>query len=314
MLLPYPKNDKWGFVDERGNWRIKSKYSRADVFCEGLSVVRTLNGGYGAINHKGRLKIPFVYRELESFHGGESVGCKFGSSDYEIITCSGESVVVKDSKWIDKLGGALFAVRRKSDGFSIVNHKGMGINAIRYQSVLGMDSAYGLIHCKRRGRWCIEDVYGNVSRVFEVEDMHELCRGRAIAYVNGMWGVIDIHGKEIISFGFKSIQRIDDMLDRYVLVEIVGEESGNFHLYDMQSDYVSDWTVDAMRRVSIGERDVYWVLRNDMWSVMNDKFEIIMPNVGYSLVTIKGDNLVRVECDAGFQYLVFEKDRYEKLF
>ena len=113
---------------------------------------------------------------------------------------------------------------------------------------------------------------------------------------------------------FKSIQRIDDTVDRYVLVELFDKDEGLFHLYDMRTGVYSDWVVEAMTCASTGGGDFYWVLQNDMWSILNDKFETIMPNVGFSVVTIDGDNLVRVESENGFRYYVLDNNGYRQLF
>ena len=69
-----------------------------------------------------------------------------------------------------------------------------------------------------------------------------------------------------------------------------------------------------MTCASTGGGDFYWVLQNDMWSILNDKFETIMPNVGFSVVTIDGDNLVRVESENGFRYYVLDNNGYRQLF
>ena len=99
-----------------------------------------------------------------------------------------------------------------------------------------------------------------------------------------------------------------------IVKELFDKEEGLFHLYDIKSGDVSDWVVEAMSCASTGCGDFYWVLQNDMWSILNDKFEAIMPNVGFSLVTINGDNLVRVENENGFLYYVLENNGYRQLF
>ena len=317
MILPYPKNGRWGFVDEHGLWQIKPIYSSANAFCEELAIVGDENGKIGAINKRGCMRVPFIYEELESFWGGFSVGHRFGlpECENEILSCSGISVMIEDSKWLDNLGNGLFAVRKHSSaGFSIVDYRGKAVNSVVYTELHGIVSSLGLVHCKRENTYRVEDKQGRVVRLYDVDRMQEFWNGRAIACKGGKWGIIDIFGKIILPMEFKCIQRIDNAMDRFVLVELFDKDEGLFHLYDMRTGSISAWTVDAMIYVTICCKDIYWVLQNDMWSIMNDKFETIMPNLVFSMVTINGEKLVRMESKNGFRYYVADKNGYKCLF
>ena len=315
MMLPYPRNGRWGYVDEPGRSQIKPVYKYAEKFSEGLAIVRDTNGKAGAIDKRGRVVIPCIYRELEPFWGGFAVGHRFGSSECEILRRTGISVTIEDSKWLDHLSEYYFSVCRSSiDGFTIVDHKGEMVNSATYQAVIDVASSFGFVHCKRENTYRIEDFKGRVLRAYDVDEMWRFCNGRAASCRCGKWGVIDVFGKTVLPMKFKSIQRIDDTVDRYVLVELFDKDEGLFHLYDMRTGVYSDWVVEAMTCASTGGGDFYWVLQNDMWSILNDKFETIMPNVGFSVVTIDGDNLVRVESENGFRYYVLDNNGYRQLF
>lgn len=316
MMLPYPMNGRWGYVDDHGRWQVEPVYSYAETFSDGLAIVGDKNGNMGAIDERGILVIPFVYRELEPFWGGFAVGHRFGFSECEIVSRTGISVTIEDSKWLDHLSESFVSVCRRSiDGFTIVDHRGGAVNSATYQDVIYVASSFGFVHCKRENAYRIEDFKGRTLRAYDVDEMWEFCNGRAVSCRGGNWGVIDVFGKTVVPMKFKSVQRIDDTVDRYVLVELFDKNEGHFHLYDIKSGCASDWVVDAMTCASTGYGDFYWVLQNDMWSILNDKFETIMPNVGFSLVTINGkDDLVRVENENGFRYYVLDKNGYRQLF
>ena len=318
MLLPYSYDRQWGFVDETGCWQIKPVYSYAQSFSEGLAIVRDKDGNWGAIDERGKEIIPFVYRELEPFWGGFAVGHRFGFSECEIVSRNGISVTIEDSEWLDHLSEFFVSVCRRSiDGFTIVDHKGEAVNSFVYDNVKQVEPYFGFIHCKRENAYRIEDFNGRILRSFDVDDMWSCTQGKSLACKDGAWGVIDVFGNTVVPMKFRCVTEIDYTMDRYVLVELFNEESGHSHLYDIKTGNISTstWIVDAMVRVPTECGDVYWVLQNDMWSLLNDKFETIMANVGFSMVTINGtDDLVRMQNENGFRYYALDKNGYRQLF
>ena len=69
MMLPYPMNGRWGYVDDHGRWQVEPVYSYAETFSDGLAIVGDKNGNMGAIDERGILVIPFVYNPLDTTIG-----------------------------------------------------------------------------------------------------------------------------------------------------------------------------------------------------------------------------------------------------
>ena len=101
QLIPYRKNDKWGFctpdkkivipciyddahgfnkglakvklhgkygyTDKFGNLIIPCIYDYADIFCEGLASVAK-NRKYGYIDKAGNIIIPFIYENIDNLY------------------------------------------------------------------------------------------------------------------------------------------------------------------------------------------------------------------------------------------------------
>ena len=58
-----------GYIDRQGRWRIRARFDRAGVFCEGLAAVR-LNDQWGYIDRSGKLKIRARFDEAGNFTDG----------------------------------------------------------------------------------------------------------------------------------------------------------------------------------------------------------------------------------------------------
>ena len=79
-LTPKEQNGLWGYVDEKGKWKIKPQYHQAGEFNSGLACVMNYfnhNASivklYGYIDEQGKVKIPQVYNYASDFNNGLAV-------------------------------------------------------------------------------------------------------------------------------------------------------------------------------------------------------------------------------------------------
>lgn len=79
-LTPKEQNGLWGYVDEKGKWKIKPHYHQAGEFNSGLACVMNYfnhNASivklYGYIDEQGKVKIPQVYNYASDFNNGLAV-------------------------------------------------------------------------------------------------------------------------------------------------------------------------------------------------------------------------------------------------
>lgn len=70
-LIPYLKNNLWGFVNPERRIVIPCMYDNAAPFSDGLALVE-LNHKYGYINSKGETVIPFKYDRAQPFNQGRA--------------------------------------------------------------------------------------------------------------------------------------------------------------------------------------------------------------------------------------------------
>ncbi|RFC53956.1 WG repeat-containing protein [Brumimicrobium aurantiacum] len=89
-LYQFIQNNKYGFMDERGNVVIKANFEYAGQFKNGLAVV-IKEGNHGYINKDGELLIDYQYEEAMDFDQGRAVVVE--KDKYGMIDVSGTYVL-----------------------------------------------------------------------------------------------------------------------------------------------------------------------------------------------------------------------------
>jgi WG containing repeat len=95
--VPYHQDGKFGYLDTKGNCRIKPRFDGADGFCEGMARV-LLNGRFGFIDSSGKLVIPARFAWASTFRGGYA--SVWTGSDWDYLDKTGQAMVIfpKQSK------------------------------------------------------------------------------------------------------------------------------------------------------------------------------------------------------------------------
>ena len=135
-LIPVCDNNKWGYINGKGEWVIKPQFYLNDpklggesisFFAEGLARVKGANGLFGFINAKGDFVIPPQYKRATSFHEGVAL-CVRENESIEGINPDG-------------------ATRFKLDqGISKVSCFFEGLAAIRRENINRFDSIVDLLY------------------------------------------------------------------------------------------------------------------------------------------------------------------------
>ncbi|HZG75092.1 MAG TPA: WG repeat-containing protein, partial [Paenibacillus sp.] len=90
---------KWGFVDERGAWRIPATFDYANDFEGGVAVVQA-DGKYGAIDASGRFAVPAEYEWIDAFAEGRAIA--YDKQGPRVIDESGRVLTTKPYGYIAK--------------------------------------------------------------------------------------------------------------------------------------------------------------------------------------------------------------------
>jgi hypothetical protein len=193
-LVPFLKEDKWGFSDPNRKIIIGAKYEKVDFFTEGLARVK-LNGHYGFIDTKGKVVIPFVYDNACSFN--EGLACVIINHKWGSIDRSGNLVVpikYDDVGWC-KNGIVPIWFNGKSGA---LDNLGREIIPPKYQYSIWFHEGLALVMLN--GKYGFIDKKGEEVIPFKYDYAHDFAGGLAGAQLNGKWGFIDKNGNSVIPF------------------------------------------------------------------------------------------------------------------
>jgi hypothetical protein len=160
QLFPAQSGEKWGYIDQSGNWAIEAEYDRAGLFYTGLAAVWQ-DGKVGYINVDGEFEI-----EPQYANGGDFVG--------------GPAPVMKETP--GKVG--------------FVGTDGKLVSDYLYEDASRFDD--GMAPVKFNGKWGFIDTTGR--RVIECtfDDVGSFTDGLARAKSGDNWGYIDKTGAWVI--------------------------------------------------------------------------------------------------------------------
>jgi len=233
-LLRVKSGDKWGFIDESGQWVIQPRFKEANDFSEGYAAVK-IGTKYGYIDQSGTLVIAARYLYASSFSEGvaqvvfvrkqsgyiEKTGqIAFVSNDKfkclkDEISSNGLIKVIGPNQkygYADKYGtlvvnpqfdrayafiDGLAAVGvGKKVGF--INDRGQFIISPKYDVIKRFKNGYTGV--------CVGNRWGIIENSAKSEiirprfsDVQSFYNGRAAVCVNNKWGYINKYGEMVIS-------------------------------------------------------------------------------------------------------------------
>lgn len=280
MPLPFPKSHKWGYVDESGIFCIPPQYDSAGTFNDGRAVVAH-NGAKGVIDTANKVVVPFEYSDITDFVDGFAMGKRKNGSSWVVVDENG--TLLASCEWGWNLGSGMFAMLR-SDGYVVTDAKGAAASDSCYEDVLGfVGGDRQMLHCRRNSFFCIEKLQWavdghSVVQKFDFDLMYGFCNGRSIVCKNNREGVVDLEGNVVVPIVFDEVQRIDDTIERFVLVKKSGADG--FCFFEIDTGRVLDFVVEDAFCVSSCGESLYWILQNGMWSVLDSDFHVRVQHVG----------------------------------
>lgn len=152
------ENGKYGFVDERGDWKIYPQYDEIDTFSEGLARIK-LKGQYGYINKQGKIIIKCQFIRALAF--SEGLACVKINEKYGFI---------------DKQGVLIIPAK-----FDSANFFREGLGKIKINS-----------------KWGFSDKSGNLVIPAKFDNVEHFSEGLARIIINGKYGFINQQGRIVI--------------------------------------------------------------------------------------------------------------------
>ncbi|HEY0740406.1 MAG TPA: WG repeat-containing protein [Chryseosolibacter sp.] len=157
-LRAIKKDNRYGFVDNRGRLRIANRYENVKSFSDGLAACM-IRGKWGFINHADQIAIQPVYESVEQFSNG-------------------------------------FAIVRQRDLYGLIDKNGKLVLPVRYDAIEVLKDKS--IKVKQNGMWGLSANNGKILLHPKFETLTPLTNGYAIISQNSKFGVVTLEGMSTI--------------------------------------------------------------------------------------------------------------------
>jgi hypothetical protein len=205
-LIPYLRNYRYGFCNEKKEIIIQPKYEEVSVFADGRARVK-LGNKTGIIDKTGKEIAAIKYDAIMPFSDDLAVVMLDGKYGY--INRTGVEIV--SPKYNDALSfsedrGAV----RMNNNWGFVDKSGNEITALKYESVAPFSN--GLAKVKLDDKFGFVDKAGKEVIPTSYDFADSFREGVAVVRVKDKWGFIGTDGNRITSFKFSAAARFSEGL------------------------------------------------------------------------------------------------------
>jgi hypothetical protein len=229
-LIPFYKNDKWGFADTSMNIVVPPTYDYVTSFKNGNAIVK-MNGLFGLMDSSTKIVIPIKYKSGFSLdencywtrkdidwiildkQGTEIIpDYKYGSRPYGFheglspverngkfgfVNEAGKEIIncIYDSFGLGFVGG--FAAIRLGNKWGYINRKGEVIADFKYDYAYSFEDGWAIVGDRKRGYGFI-DTTGKGVIPLQFQDANPFYEGLAYVQIRGRIGFINKEGNFVI--------------------------------------------------------------------------------------------------------------------
>ena len=196
VLAQNREDEKWGFLDLKGNIVIPLDYNNRPTFSEGIALVEK-DGKYGYIDIKGNTIIPFIYdRAQDNFNNG--IAKIYKERKYGFIDKTGNEIIPAVYDVIKDFEGN-YAIALRNKMYGIIDKSGNEIIPCIYEEVKNyLEEGYVMV--KTEDRWGALDKDGNVMVPPAYDKMDQFNSGLAMVSRNGIVGFVDKEGHNTFDY------------------------------------------------------------------------------------------------------------------
>jgi hypothetical protein len=179
--------------------------SENDLFSNGLLAVE-IDDKWGYVNKKGEVVIQALYDNAAAFHDNKAV--VLINDKMQLIDTDGKNLLSKsyDRLYRDVLSNTI--IYNSDDKWGLMNEKGEIITDALYDffglfsdglALIGVGDKYGFM-----------DTSGKMIVSLTYDDAKSFSNGLAAVKKEGLWGFVDSNGSVYINFTFKKVESFDD--------------------------------------------------------------------------------------------------------
>ena len=231
-LAAVSKDGLWGFIDEKGEVVIPLEYDdvysangkRIGAFTEGLAIVKKggeynsdtdeWNGGWGVIDTKGEITIPFMYYNIRRSFDEDIFEVAKPWGIWGVVDSKNEIIIPIEFYSIRTANLAQdgIAFVRNYDKWGVINTELEFVVPLEYDSIGNFSE--GLVSV-RKGSWDtgklgVVDTTGKIVVPIIYDGVGEFSNGLARVFIgnqwtDGKWGVVDTTGKVVIPIIYDKI-------------------------------------------------------------------------------------------------------------
>lgn len=196
-------NGRWGAIDKDGNWVVEPKYQSMGSFSEGRFAAKFDNGLWGFVDSEGDVVVEPKYQLVRSFDEG-CFAAKFDNGLWGLVD-SYNNVVIEPT--FEKLGwfSCGVALFETGDGFGFINKNGEVVAGPMPGFAFGMKDDFAQFH--QNGRKGLIHKSGKVLLPAQYDQIDEFYCGIACVWGNGLVGYINKAGEWITKIEYESASR-----------------------------------------------------------------------------------------------------------
>lgn len=282
------KDEKWGAVNELGEWIFDVEYDEIKVRYEGGHFLRK-NGKMGFCNSEGVLTIDYLYDELENYSSSWDGAKAKLDKKWGYVDGGGNVVVPIEYDYIDLDANGMIKV--KKDGkYGFYNKKDGLVISIEYEQAYGFTSSNPNESVVQRGNtWGVINTKGETVIPFEYESVSIDAPNVYRVKKDGLSGIIDKSGKTLFPFKYKDLGAFDK--DG---VTFAANESGLYGYVDKEDTIIIPFSYQNARNFdgNYAEVSMGW----DKNGVIDKKGNTVVP-LQFNHVHIHWDDIIEVEKD-----------------
>lgn len=205
---------KYSVINKKGETLTSQTFNEIQPFSEGLAVVKLVDS-YGYIDINGRLVIPCTYSKASGFYEGRAAVQRDGTCGY--ISATGNEVVPFEFSRCQDFDGGKAVVYKGIRRAGLIDLDGNLIIEPSVNRLLTFSEGRGLVRDNEYRFYYITEQAGLYNGFYD--QATEFQHGVAVVQVNGLWGIINRKGIEVIP---PKYDKIETFQNGYAKVRIEG--------------------------------------------------------------------------------------------
>jgi outer membrane protein OmpA-like peptidoglycan-associated protein len=297
-LAPFGLNNKFGYIDKKGNVVIPAMFAGYMKFSEGLASVEkkgeshvslASDNKWGYITPNGTFSINPQYEYAAPFSNGVA-GVKIDGK-YGFIDKSGNIIVEPQYKYVyNTFSEGLLALSTLDSKFGYIDVDGNFVIPAKYSGANSFSE--GLASVKEKYYWGYINHDGELVIPMEYQQASPFKDGLAKVQKGNKWGFINKNGEEVVKIMYEDINSISEGL-------ISCKLNGKWGFVNMQGEVVIPHSYDKTGNFFDGLAPAK---KGEFWGYINKEDKVVIPFI-YQAASDFFDGYARIKQNGKWGYI-----------